>query len=153
MARYIVLNKSTGTYKPEIKLAFLNLVAGVIWAIPFVQKLFPGVNGIAGLGIGFVFTIAYIVVSFIPVISIVPCVAAGIIYTAILWGFADAIGHDVIRIIIKIVVLLLVILVEFSVFGNATLEWLQYKFSEPPRVVKIEGENNRNLQQRKNTIN
>ena len=66
--------------------------------------------------------------------------AAGILYTAILWGFADAIGHDVIRIIVKIVVVLLVIVVEFSVFGNATLEWVQYKFSEPPRVIKVEEE-------------
>ena len=143
MAKYRVLNKTTGTYKPEIKLAFLNLLAGVIWAIPFVQNIFPNVSGIVGLGIGLVFAIVYVVISFMPVISIVPCVAAGIIYTTILWGFADAIGHDVVRIIVKIVVLLLVILVEFSVFGNATLEWLQYKFSEPPRIVKIEGENNK----------
>jgi hypothetical protein len=143
MAKYRVLNKTTGTYKPEIKLAFLNLLAGVIWAIPFVQNIFPNVSGIVGLGIGFLFAIVYVVISFMPVISIVPCVAAGIIYTTILWGFADAIGHDVVRIIVKIVVLLLVILVEFSVFGNATLEWLQYKFSEPPRIIKIEGESNK----------
>lgn len=138
MARYIVLNKTTETYKPEVKLAFLNLLAGIIWAIPFVQKVFPDVNGIAGLGIGFLFMVVYVILSFIPVISIVPCVAAGILYTAILWGFADAIGHDVIRIIVKIVALLLVIVVEFSVFGNATLEWMQYKFSEPPRVIRVE---------------
>ena len=61
MAKYIVLNKTTGTYKPEIKLAFLNLVAGVIWAIPFVQKVFPDVNGIMGLVIGFVFAIVFVV--------------------------------------------------------------------------------------------
>jgi len=34
--------------------------------------------------------------------------------------------------------LLVVVVVEFSIFGNATLRWLQHKFPEKPsvRIVK-----------------
>ena len=138
MAKYIVIDKKTEIYEPEVKLAFLNLLAGVIWAIPFIQKVFPDVNGFIGLAIGFVFTVVYIIISFVPVIAIVPCVGAGIIYTTMLWGFADGIGHDVWRIILKIIILLLVIFIEFVVFGNATLKWAQLKFSEPPRIIRVE---------------
>lgn len=143
MAKYIVMDNKTEIYQPEVKLAFLNLVAGVIWAIPFVQKLFPDVNGFVGLGIGFVFMVGFIFLSFMPVIAIVPCVAAGIMYTAILWGFADGIGHDVWRIIVKIIILLIVIFLEFVVFGNATLQWAQYTFSKPPRIIRVEEEDKR----------
>lgn len=138
MARYIVLDKKTEIYEPEVKLAFLNLLAGIIWAIPFLQKVFPNVNGFAGLGIGFVFAVVYVMLSFTPVLAIIPCVGAGIIYTVMLWGFADGIGHDVWRIIIKVLILLLVIFIEFVVFGNATLKWAQLKFSTPPRIIRVE---------------
>lgn len=138
MAKYIVMDSKTEIYQPEVKLAFLNLVAGIIWAIPFVQKVFPNVNGFVSLGIGFIFMVAFVFLSFMPVIAIVPCVAAGIMYTAILWGFTDGINHNVWQIVVKIFILLIVIFIEFVVFGNATLQWVQYKFSKTPRVVRIE---------------
>lgn len=138
MAKYIVMDRKTEIYQPEVKLAFLNLIAGIIWAIPFVQKVFPNVNGFVGLGIGFAFMVAFVFLSFMPVIAIVPCVAAGIMYTAILWGFADGINHNVWQIVVKIFILVIVIFIEFVVFGNATLQWAQYKFSKTPRVVRVE---------------
>lgn len=138
MARYIVMDKKTESYEPDVRLAFLNMIAGIIWAIPFVQKVFPNVNGLVGLGIGFIFTLVYIFVSFMPMIAIVPCVASGIMYTAVFWGFADCIDHNVWRIVLKIVILLIVVFIEFVVFGNATLQWAQEKFSTPPRVIRVE---------------
>ena len=138
MARYIVMDKKTESYEPDVRLAFLNMIAGIIWAIPFVQKVFPNVNGLVGLGIGFIFTLVYIFVSFMPMIAIVPCVASGIMYTAVFWGFADGIDENAWRIVLKIVILLIVIFIEFVVFGNATLQWAQEKFSTPPRVIRVE---------------
>lgn len=138
MAKYIVLEKKTEVYETNYVLPLLNIAAGIVWSIPFVQKVFPDAHGLAALGIGFVFMLVYIILSIVPVIAIVPCVAAGILYTAMLWGFADAIGHIVIQWIVKIVALLIVILVEFSIFGNATLSWAQMKFSKPPRIIRLE---------------
>ena len=138
MAKYVVMESRVKLYETNFMLPFLNLLAGIIWSIPVLQKIFPDVEGIASLGIGAIFTLAYVVLSVIPVIAIVPCVASGIMYTAILWGLVDGISHEVILILAKIMILLIVIVIEFSVFGNATLRWLQHKFPEKPniRVIK-----------------
>lgn len=136
MTKYSVIDNKIEIYEPEIKLAFLNILAGIIWAIPFVQKVFPNVNDFIGLAIGFAFVIVYIIVSIIPLISFVPCVGAVIIYTVMFWSIVDGIGHDELKIIVKTVVLLLVVFIELVVFGNSTLRWAQFKFSKPPRTIR-----------------
>ena len=100
----------------------------------------PGAEGISALGVGAVVTLAYVVLSVMPVIAIVPCIASTIMYTAMLWGIADNIGHIVIRIIVKIVMLLFVVFAEFSIFSNATLRWLQKKFPEKPKTTVVKEE-------------
>lgn len=140
MARYIVHPTQTKKYETNYGLPFLNAIAGMVWSIPILQKLLPGVEGIAALGIGAVFTLVYVVLSVMPVIAIVPCIASTIMYTAMLWGMADNIGHIVIRVIVKIVLLLFVLFAEFSIFSNATLRWLQNKYPEKPRITVVKEE-------------
>ena len=140
MAKYIVHPTRTNEYQTNYGLPFLNAIAGMVWSIPILQKLLPGVEGIAALGIGAVFTLVYVVLSVMPVIAIVPCIASTIMYTAMLWGIADNIGHIVIRVIVKIVMLLFVLFAEFSIFSNATLRWLQNKYPEKPRITVVKEE-------------
>ena len=132
MAKYIVHPTRTKEYETNYALPFLNVIAGMVWSIPIFQKLLPDVDGIAALGIGAIITLLYVVLSVKPIIAIVPCIASVIMYTAMLWGVADNIGHIVIRVIVKIVILLLVVFAEFSIFINATLRWLQKKYPEKP---------------------
>lgn len=140
MAKYIVHPTKTKKYETNYGLPFLNAIAGMVWSIPILQKLLPGVEGIAALGIGAVFTLVYVVLSVMPVIAIVPCIASTIMYTAMLWGIADNIGHIVIRVIVKILMLLFVLFAEFSIFSNATLRWLQNKFPEKPKTTVVKEE-------------
>lgn len=140
MAKYIVHPTKTKKYETNYGLPFLNAIAGMVWSIPILQNLLPGVEGIAALGIGVVFTLVYVVLSVMPVIAIVPCIASTIMYTAMLWGIADNIGHIVIRVIVKIVMLLFVLFAEFSIFFNATLRWLQNKYPEKPRITVVKEE-------------
>lgn len=140
MAKYIVHPTKTKEYQTNFVLPFLNAIAGMVWSIPILQNLLPGVEGIVALGVGAVITLVYVVISVMPVIAIVPCIASTIIYTAMLWGIADNIGHIVIRIIVKIVMLLFVVFAEFSIFSNATLRWLQNKFSEKPKITVVKEE-------------
>lgn len=141
MAKYIVHPTKTKEYQTNFVLPFLNAIAGMVWSIPILQNLLPGVEGITALGVGAVITLVYVVLSVMPVIAIVPCIASTIMYTAMLWVIADNIGHIVIRIIVKIVMLLFVVLAEFSIFSNATLRWLQNKFPEKPKVTVVKEEN------------
>lgn len=140
MAKYIVHPTKTKEYQTNFVLPFLNAIAGMVWSIPILQNLLPGVEGIVALGVGAVITLVYVVISVMPVIAIVPCIASTIMYTAMLWGIADNIGHIVIRIIVKIVMLLFVVFAEFSIFSNATLRWLQNKFSEKPKITVVKEE-------------
>lgn len=140
MAKYIVHPTKTKEYQTNFVLPFLNAIAGMVWSIPILQNLLPGVEGIVALGVGAVITLVYVVISVMPVIAIVPCIASVIMYTAMLWGIADNIGHIVIRIIVKIVMLLFVVFAEFSIFSNATLRWLQNKFPEKPKITVVKEE-------------
>ena len=140
MAKYIVHPTKTKEYQTNFVLPFLNAIAGMVWSIPILQNLLPGVEGIVALGVGAVITLVYVVISVMPVIAIVPCIASVIMYTAMLWGIADNIGHLVIRIIVKIVMLLFVVFAEFSIFSNATLRWLQNKFPEKPKITVVKEE-------------
>lgn len=140
MAKYIVHPTKTKEYQTNFVLPFLNAIAGMVWSIPILQNLLPSVNGIAALGVEAVITLAYVVLSVMPVIAIVPCIASTIMYTAMLWGIADNIGHIVIKIIVKIVMLLFVVFAEFSIFSNATLRWLQNKFPEKPKITVVKEE-------------
>ena len=140
MAKYIVHPTGTKEYEINYALPFINAIAGMVWSIPILQKLLPDVDGIATLGIGAIITLLYVVLSVKPIIAIVPCIASVIMYTAMLWGVADNIGHIVIRVIVKIVILLFVVFAEFSIFVNATLRWLQRKYPKKPRVAVVKEE-------------
>ena len=140
MAKYIAHPTKTKEYETNYALPFINAIAGMVWSVPILQNLLPDVDGIVALGIGAIITILYVVLSVKPIIAIVPCIASVIMYTAMLWGVADNIGHIVIRVIVKIVILLFVVFAEFSIFVNATLRWLQRKYPEKPRVTVVKEE-------------
>ncbi|MGN0352132.1 MAG: hypothetical protein ACI4ES_10810 [Roseburia sp.] len=140
MAKYIAHPTKTKEYETNYALPFINAIAGMVWSVPILQNLLPDVDGIVALGIGAIITILYVVLSVKPIIAIVPCIASVIMYTAMLWGVADNIGHIVIRVIVKIVILLFVVFAEFSIFVNATLRWLQRKYPKKPRVAVVKEE-------------
>ena len=139
MARkYIVISQKETKYETNFYIPFLNLLAGIVWSIAFVQKVLPEVEGVAALGVGAVFSLVYVILSVMPVIAIFPCIGSTIMYTAMLWGFADYINDDIFRIAVKILVLIVVLFFEFCIFGNATLLWLQNKFPNKPIVRVVE---------------
>lgn len=140
MAKYIAHLIKTKEYETNYALPFINAIAGMVWSVPILQNLLPDVDGIVALGIGAIITILYVVLSVKPIIAIVPCIASVIMYTAMLWGVADNVGHIVIRAIVKIVILLFMVFAEFSIFVNATLRWLQRKYPKKPRVAVVKEE-------------
>lgn len=85
-----------------------------------------------------VFFVAYILLSYVPIAVLAPAMASVIMMTAMLWAPADHIGNNVVRIIVKGVILVIMVLIEFCVLINATLSWLERKTATPPRVRKVE---------------
>lgn len=138
MAKYIVDDIQTASFEKNFKLPFVNLIPAFVWSIPLHQKLFPDASWWMTFALCGLFVIAYIVLSFFPIITVAPCVAGVIIFTALLWAPADHIGNNVVRIIVKVAILAFFILLELCIWINATLPWLERKFPNRPniRVIK-----------------
>lgn len=137
MARYIVQESKSKLYVRNDKMPLINLIPAIVWSVPVYQKVSPHVSTWITFGICAIFLIAYVFLSYKPLIAVVPCVGAVIMFTAIVWAPMDYIGNDVVRIIVKVLVLIICILMEFAVWVNATLPWLQRKFPEKPNIRVI----------------
>ena len=133
MAKYIVESYKK-TYEKNYKVPFINLVPGFVWSIPIHQKLFPEAGFWVVAGITVAFVMAYVFLSMKPWIAVAPCIAGVIIYTALFWAPADMIGNTVVKYIVKGIILLIAIAIEFMIFGNATIPWLESKMANNPRI-------------------
>ena len=138
MARYIVEDIKTESFQKNFKLPFVNLIPAFIWSIPLHQKMFPDASWWTTFALCGLFIIAYMVLSFLPIITVAPCVAGVIIFTALAWAPADMIGNNVARIIVKIVILAFFIMLELCVWINATLPWLERKFPNRQKIKRVE---------------
>ena len=137
MAKYIVDNIQTESFQKNFKLPFVNLIPAFVWSIPLHQKLFPDASWWTTFALCGLFVIAYIVLSFLPIITVAPCVAGVIIFAALTWAPADLIGNNVARIIVKVIILAFFIMLEFCIWINATLPWLERKFPNRPNIRVI----------------
>ncbi|MDD3137998.1 MAG: hypothetical protein PHX08_03380 [Lachnospiraceae bacterium] len=138
MAKYIIDDIKTEGFEKNFKLPFVNLIPAFVWSIPFRQRLFPDADFWMTFGLCALFVIVYVTLSFLPIITVVPCVAGTIIFTALAWAPADRIGNNVVRIIVKVVILAFFIMLEFCIWINATLPWIVRKFPNTPNIRRVE---------------
>lgn len=134
MAKYIIEDMNTASFEKNFKLPFVNLIPAFVWSIPVHHKLFPDTGFWTTFGLCALFMLIYMVLSFLPLITVVPCVAGVIILTAPGWAPADHIGNDVVRIIVKVLILAFFVMLELCIWINYTLPWLERKFSNGPRI-------------------
>lgn len=138
MATYIVQTKKTEKYQKNYGLPLINIIPAVVWSIPLHQKLFPDANFWMTLLLCGVFVIGYVALSMLPIIAAVPCIASGIMFTAMFWALVDAIGNNIIRILLKVVILAIAVLLELGIFSNAIVPWLQKKEMNRTKIVRVE---------------
>lgn len=134
MAKYIVESTNTSSFEKSYKFPFINLIQAFVWSIPLPQKLFPDASWWTTFGLCAALIVVYMIFSFLPLITVVPCVAGVIIFTAFAWAPADLIGNNVVRIVVKGVILVFFILLELCVWINSTLPWLERKFPNTPNI-------------------
>ena len=138
MAKYIVEERTAPRYEKSYKLPMVNIIPAIVWSIPLHQKLFPDASWWGTLFLCALFVVVYWYLSMKPIIAAIPCVAGVVMFTALFWVFADYMGNTLVRIILKIIILGIVVMIEFCIWINATLPWLEKKFPQNPkiRVVK-----------------
>lgn len=66
-------------------------------------------------------------IKYVAIITAVPCIASGIMFTAMFWALVDGIGNNIIRILLKVVILAIAVFLELGIFSNAIVPWLQKK--------------------------
>lgn len=138
MAKYIVEDIKTTKYEKNCKFPLINMIPAIVWCIPVHQKLSPIVGTMWAYVAAVAFFILYILLSYVPIAALVPGVASVVMMTAMFWAPADCTGNNVIRFIVKGIILGVVVLIEFCVLINATLPWLERKTATPPRIRKVE---------------
>ena len=134
MAKYIVEDVKTSKFEKNYKFPLINLIPAIVWGIPVYQKMQPVIGTAGAYGAVAGFLILYITLSYLPIAALIPAIASVIILTAMFWAPADHIGNNVVRIIVKGVILLIMVLIEFCVLINATLPWLERKTANKPRI-------------------
>ena len=138
MAKYIVEETKTSKYEKNFKFPMINLIPAIIWCIPVHQKMTP-IIGTAGVyGVVAAFFVLYILLSYVPIVALAPGIASVIMLTGLFWAPADHIGNNVVRIVVKALILIVMGMIEFCVFINATLPWLESKTATSPRVRRVE---------------
>lgn len=137
MAKYIVEDIKTSKFEKNYKFPLINLIPAIVWSIPVYQKVSPIFGTLGAYGAVAAFIILFIALSYMPFVAAVPGVAGIIMLTAMLWAPADHIGNNVARVIVKGLIIVFIIMVEFCIWINATLPWLESKEANKP-IIRVE---------------
>lgn len=138
MAKYVVEDIKTSSYEKNYMIPLVNIIPAVVWSIPFHQKMFPDVSWWMTFGLCAAFVVLFCILSYMPILSVVPCVAGAMMFIGLIWVFADYIGNDIVRIIVKVVIVAFFGFMELAVFANALVPWLDNKKGKKPRVYRVE---------------
>ena len=83
----------------------------------------------------------YILLSYVPIAVLAPGIGGVIILTALFWAPADHIGNNVVRIIVKAIILIIAIMIEFCIVINATsvkrINEFKAKFTLPVGTLNL----------------
>lgn len=138
MAKYIVEETNRSKYEKNFKFPMINLIPAIVWCIPVHQEISPIIGTAGAYGVVAAFFVLYILLSYVPIVALAPGIASVIMLTGLFWAPADYIGNNVVRFIVKGLILAFIIMVEFCIWINATLPWLERKDSSAPVVRKVE---------------
>lgn len=137
MAKYIVEERKTSKYEKNYKFPLVNIIPAIVWSIPVHQKLFPNASFWATLGLCGAFVVFYVMLSYLPIIAVIPAVAGAIIFSGLFWVFADYIENQIVSIILKVLIAVFFGFLELAIFANATVPWLERKTSDKPIIRRL----------------
>jgi len=107
-----------------------HIYPGIVAAIVILQKLLPGLHGVAAVVIGAVITLAFMLFGNVKYVTIIIGIISIIVWTATAWMLVDKIPMKWLRIIIKIIVVLFLALSSTTKLSSSKYykKWLKQKF-------------------------
>ena len=100
-------------------IAIFNLFAAFIYGIAIVDKLH--LEGAVRICSQIAVIIIFGILEFRPKIVLLPAVAAGFMDCFTAWSLLAHIGNPVVRIILRVVAIIILVLIELSLFTDVTL--------------------------------
>ncbi|MBR1642024.1 MAG: hypothetical protein IJ683_06865 [Butyrivibrio sp.] len=100
-------------------IAVFNLFAAFIYSIALVDKLH--IEGKIRVPVQIAFIVVFAVLEFIPKVVLLPAGAAGFMNGFTAWSLLAGIGNPVIKMILRIVAIIIIALIELSLFTDVTL--------------------------------
>lgn len=82
------------------------------------------------------FVALYVELSYWLIIAAIPSIAGVIMLTALFWAPADYIGNNIVRIVVKVLIVIVSGLVELAIFSNATVPWLKKEEANKPKIER-----------------
>lgn len=107
--------------KSNSMVPMINIIPAVIYSIAFRQHFLPDITGWQKAGLYVAFVLIYMILSFLPYISLLMNVASTVMFVGMIWALVDHIGTDVVRIIVKVITAGFVGMLEFAVFVDRTI--------------------------------
>ena len=100
--------------------------------------MFPNASFWATLGLCGAFVVFYVMLSYLPIIAVIPAVAGAIIFSGLFWVFADYIENQIMRIALKVLIAAFFGFMELAIIANATVPWLERKISNKPIIRRLD---------------
>ena len=114
--------KKTCASEETMKVAFINLIPAIIYAVVLSGQFLGAVSAGYRLAIGVAFVFVYMLITLIPYVSIVTDIASAVIFIGLVWVLCSKASSEVVVVILKIVTAALIGLFELSIAVNITMK-------------------------------
>jgi hypothetical protein len=113
--------KSRELQKSNFLIPMINMIPAIIYSIAFRQHFLSDLTGWQKFGLYIVFILIYMILLFLPFISLVMNIASTIMFVGMIWALVDHIDSNVLCIIVKVVTAGIVGFLEFAIFVDRTI--------------------------------
>lgn len=125
MATYYIFKKNdgvSGTRGSGSLIPMINAIPALIYSIVTRQHFLPDIAGWQKFGFCTLIFLVYMVISFLPFVSLITNIASTIMFVGMIWVLVDKIDSNVVRIVVKVITAGFVGLLELVIFVDMTVK-------------------------------
>lgn len=125
MATYYIFKKNdgvSGSRGSSSMIPMINAIPALIYSVVIRQHFLPDIAGWQKFGICALIFLVYMVISFLPFVSLITNIVSTIMFVGMIWVLIDKIDSNVVRIVVKAITAGFVGLLELAIFADMTIK-------------------------------
>lgn len=125
MATYYLFKKSDkvgGTRGSSSMIPMINAIPALIYSVVIRQHFLPDITGWQKFGVCVLIFLVYMVISFLPFVSLITNIASTVMFVGMIWVLVDKIDSNIVRIVVKVITAGFVGLLELAIFTDMTIK-------------------------------